>query len=118
MSDAARDPALPAGERVAGVVVDGAARAYPVNRLRGRVVNDALGGTPLAVAVDAVGNGFVYDRRSAGTELRLAWDGEGALIAEDGRRWSAATGAALPSRSTYWFSFASAFPDASVYADG
>ena len=127
VSDAARDPALPAGERIVGVVLDGAARAYPVNRLRGRVVNDALGGTPLAVAVDAVGNAFVYGRRPAGTEIRLAWDGDGALTAADGRRWSAATGAAisageplaaLPSRSTYWFSFASAFPDASVYADG
>ena len=84
-----------------------------------------LGGTPLAVAVDALGNGFVFDRRSAGTEVRLAWDGAGALTAADGRRWSAATAArrrkplaALPSRWTYWFSFASAFPEASVYTEG
>ncbi|MDE0220820.1 MAG: DUF3179 domain-containing protein [Spirochaetaceae bacterium] len=127
VSDAARDPALPAGERIVGVVVDGTARAYPVERLRGRVVNDALRGTPLAVAVDALGNGFVFDRRSAGTEVRLAWDEAGALTAADGRRWSAATGAALgtgeplaalPSRWTYWFSFASAFPEASVYTEG
>lgn len=77
--------------------------------------------------MDALGNGFVYDRQQAGTELRLAWDGAGVLTAADGWRWSAATGAALgageplaalPSRWTYWFSFASAFPDASVYADG
>lgn len=126
VSDAARDPALPAGERVVGVMVDDAARAYPVDRLRGRVVNDALGGTPLAIAVEALGNGFVYDRRMAGTEIRLSWDGD-ALTAADGRRWSAATGeaigaddalAALPSRWTYWFSFASAFTGASVYMDG
>ena len=69
------------------------------------------------------GNAFVYDRRTEGAGLRLAWDGDGALTAADGRRWSAATGegigageplAALPSRWTYWFSFASASPDASV----
>ena len=58
-------------------MVDGAARAYPMDRLRGRVVNDAVGGTPLAIAVDALGNGFVYDRRTAGTELRSGSPGRG-----------------------------------------
>lgn len=38
------------------------------------------------------GNAFVYDRRTEGAGLRLAWDGDGALTAADGRRWSAATG--------------------------
>ena len=67
-----------------------------MNGLRGRVVNDALGGTPLAIAVDALGNAFVYDRRPAGTELRLAWDGDGALAVTDGRRWTAAIGPGEP----------------------
>jgi hypothetical protein len=57
-------------DRVAGVVVNGAARAYPLAVLNGHeVVNDVLGGVPIAVTFSPLTDSvMVFDRRIAGEE--------------------------------------------------
>jgi hypothetical protein len=44
VSEDALDPALPAGEKVIGVVINEDARAYPLANLTGDIVNDEIGG--------------------------------------------------------------------------
>lgn len=57
-------------DRVAGVVVNGAARAYPLAVLNGHeVVNDVLGGVPIAVTFSPLTDSvMVFDRRVGGEE--------------------------------------------------
>ena len=57
-------------DRVAGVVVNGAARAYPLAVLNGHeVVNDVLGGVPIAVTFSPLTDSVVvFDRRVGGEE--------------------------------------------------
>ena len=57
-------------DRVAGVVVNGAARAYPLAVLNGHeVVNDVLGGVPIAVTFSPLTDSVVaFDRRIGGEE--------------------------------------------------
>ena len=57
-------------DRVAGVVVNGQARAYPLAVLNAHeVVNDVLGGVPVAVTYSPLADSLVvFDRRIGGTE--------------------------------------------------
>ena len=79
-------------EPVIGIVVEGAAKAYPVGVLRGRTVNDTLADTPIRIAVAEDG-------------LTTA-----EILQTDG------SARPLGVRSTFWFAFVAAFPGAQVYA--
>jgi Protein of unknown function (DUF3179) len=62
---------------VIGVVIHGEARAYPIRILNWHeIVNDTLGGVPIAVTFSPVSRGaVVFDRRVAGRTLRFAYSG-------------------------------------------
>src|SRR4029450_9370225 len=90
-------------EMVIGVVVEGLARAYPVNIMWGpenEVVNDTLGKTPITTSWCPIAlSGTVYSRNHGGQRLDF-----GAIGAEDGvlvlydstthSRWSQVSGRA------------------------
>jgi hypothetical protein len=122
-------------EMVLGVVVDGRARAYPVNRMWGpehEVVNDILGDTAIAASwCPIVLSGEVHARDVDGQRLEL-----GAVGAEDGvlvlydqatrSRWSQVAGRAttgplagarlpkVPSLVTTWGRWRKLHPDTTV----
>ena len=70
-------------ELVIGVSIDGDTRAYPINVLsRHEIVNDVVGGTPLAVTYCPLCfTGIVYDRRVDGETLEFGVSGK--LIMND-----------------------------------
>lgn len=83
---------LPTKAWVAGVVVNGAARAYPRDQLPdGRVVEDTVGGTPLRVQ---------YDRTSRRMTI------------------TDAAGTPVPHTPAYWFAWQAFHPDTTVWARG
>ena len=63
--------------RVIGVTIHGQARAYPIAILNWHaVVNDTLGGVPIAVTYDGFcGSSVVFLRRVAGRNLRFGYSG-------------------------------------------
>lgn len=65
-------------------------RAYPLAVLqRDRVVNDELGGVPLAVVYEPRGDRLrAFDRRLGGTAVTLVAEGEVLTDRERTRRWS------------------------------
>ena len=64
-------------DRVAGVVVNGEARAYPLAMLNAHeVVNDVLGGVPIAVTFSPLTDSLVvFDRRVGGVERMFGVSG-------------------------------------------
>jgi hypothetical protein len=137
------DERLPPKERVVGVVLDGAARAYPWSGLaRRRVVDDTLAGHPLVIfyrpgalsALDAerieesrsVGATAVYVPVVRGTRLTFELAGEGFRDRETGTQWNllgrGVSGALagqrlrpLPHVDAFWFAWAAFHPDTSVH---
>ncbi len=71
------DKVVVGGERVAGVVVSGEARAYPLRMVKGHaIVNDRVGGRPIAVTYSAPsGSLVVLGRRCAGETLTFGHSG-------------------------------------------
>jgi hypothetical protein len=127
VSEDALDPALPAGEKVIGVVINEDARAYPLANLTGDIVNDEIGGTPVAVTVDEAGTGTIFKRQVGDQILTLTWDGDVLADKETGSRWSTAGAAIsgplegeqlelLAARFSFWFAFVAAFPGATAYS--
>ena len=76
-SEAAKDRYLVPDDKVIGVVVEGEARAYPLRVLVWHeVVNDVVGGTPLAVTFNPLTHGIaVFDRRVDGRTLTFGVSG-------------------------------------------
>ncbi len=70
-------------EFVIGLIIDGDTRAYPINVLsRHEIVNDVVGGTPVAVTYCPLCfTGIVYDRRVDGETLEFGVSGK--LIMND-----------------------------------
>ncbi|MHC5025127.1 MAG: DUF3179 domain-containing (seleno)protein [Planctomycetota bacterium] len=68
---------LVSADRVIGVVIDGVARAYPLNLLNvHEIVNDTLGGVPIAVTYHwPCDSAVVLDRRSGDETLRFGHSG-------------------------------------------
>ena len=130
--------ALNPAELVLGVTVGGASRAYPINlmneeHLRYKVLNDTLGGRPIAATwCNACSNGIVYDRVVDGKSLLLGVSGqlwkESMVLYDQGTHslWSHLLGEAklgrlkgkrlqrLPSLLTDWESWRREHPDGTV----
>ena len=125
---------LAATEPVIGLVIDGDARAYPLRILiRHEIVNDTVGGVPVAVTYCPLCNSaVVFDRRVAGEATEFGttgnlrnsdlvmydrateswWQqflGEAIVGARTGTRLKA-----LPARLESWERFAQRFPDGRV----
>lgn len=83
------DTRLPSHTPIAGLVVAGEARAYPLEMLRAAgVVNDELGGRPVALVYDRPGDRVcAFDRRVEGRVVRLGLDGEQVYEADGPGRW-------------------------------
>jgi hypothetical protein len=137
---AGRGRYLVGGDRVVGVAVGGEARAYPLRVLAWHeVVNDVIGGIPVAVTYNPLSEGVaVLDRRVAGEVLDLGVSGllyNSTLLMYDRRAggsgeslWSqlearAVTGpaaalrrtlAVLPCSVTRWNDWRGAFPHTTV----
>lgn len=122
------------GDVVYGVVVGGEARAYP-QRVAGwhGVVNDTVGGVPVAFAACVpCGGAAAFERRLDGTTLifgnaALALDGRALLFDDRERRlWDPVSGSALrsdarvltsvPVVTTTWSAWLAANPGTSVLA--
>jgi len=120
VGEEARDGRLPASTLVVGVVRNGVVRAYPVAGLD-TVVNDVVGGDPLAV-IPGDGGVAVFSTVLAGDVVELEIAAGRIVDAATGSEWStdgvAISGPlagsvleALPARTTFWFAFVGAFPD-------
>jgi len=139
------DPRLPATERVAGVALPGAIKAYPFSVVAAAgAINDEVNGTPLVIlhkpgvasALDAsaisegreVGSVAVYDRRIAGRVLTFVANGAGVYRdQETGSVWNilgeAIDGELRGEQLTrqlafdhFWFAWAAFHPQTAVYA--
>ena len=68
---------LHANDRVVGFVQDGVARAYPIRILvQHEIVNDTVGGTPIAVTYCPLcGTGMIFHRTYSGKELTFGVSG-------------------------------------------
>ena len=126
VGEAARNPALPAGEKVIGLVMNDEAIAYPITALTGSVVNDEVGGTPVAVVIDEAETGVIFNRQVSDQALTLDWDGDKLVDAETGSHWNISGEAIsgplegeqleiLAARFSFWFAFVAAFPEAIAY---
>lgn len=120
------DTRLRREEQVVGVDINGEARAYPLRALGTRAINDTVGGQQVVVFIDAENrNGAAFDPILDGRPHTWRWDGTAFVDEETGTRWDRSGRAvegplvgrqlnALPSRSAFWFSYLSAFPEATV----
>ena len=137
------DRRLPAMERVVGVAMGGAARAYPYTVLaERRAVNDTVGGTPLVVLYEpsalstlsapaiadarAVGTAAVFAPEVGGRRLTFALRGEDIVDQETGSVWNVAGEAVsgplqgrrlrpLLHHQALWFYWATVHPDTPIY---
>jgi hypothetical protein len=115
---------------VIGVRHDGVARAYPFDDVRDAgVVNDRVGGLPVAVTTTPAGSMAAYIRRVGAKTLRFETVDEGPLAA-GGSRWERGTGRAVdgPHEGTtldrandkpplFWEGWSNFNPDTDIYGE-
>ena len=121
------DDRLMPGAFVLGVEVADAKRVYPIAELGDVAINEVIGEIPTVVFSQTLGLlATAYDRRVDGRQLTFEWQGETFVDLETGSMWSiAGVGEAgelagsrlrpLATRSAFWFSYVTAFPDVTVY---
>lgn len=120
------DDRLGVSELVIGVEVGEARRAYSSESLGVAAVNDVLAGTELVVFTNGSAGGAVFGRQLEGGLLtftvedgRYRDEGTGSVWDLSGRAVAGPLeGATLepwPSRTSFWFAYAGAFPDTEVY---
>ena len=141
------DTRFPRLERVVGVSIGEADKAYPFSLLNeAGVANDSVGDTPVAVfwgspdtadALDAaviadaaaIGSAVALDPVVDGRRLTFSAEGDGFVDDETGSTWNivgqAIDGplvgtqlATVPHRNEFWFAWTAFFPDAEVYEMG
>ncbi len=141
--DGEPDPRFPALSRVVGVNVDGNDKAYPFSMISEQlVINDEVGGVPIAVfwggdtadALDtrriaegqAVGTGIAFDRRVGDEVLTFSSVGDDRFSDDEtGTTWTLLGPAVdgplageqlqtVPHRNEFGFAWATFFPDAPV----
>jgi len=121
------DGRLPPKAEVLGIAHDDVARAYPVEKVRtAGVVNDTVGGLPIAVtAFD--GGVAAYVRRVGGSTVPFSALDDAHLRAAD-TRWRRSTGRAVDGRhdgrtlepatefsTVFWFAWLDFYPDSELY---
>jgi hypothetical protein len=141
------DDRFPALERVVAVTIDQDTAGYPFSIISGaRIVNDEVGGRPVAIfwgaptTTDALDSFQVSDGQAIGTGVAFdpVIDGQRLTFTspiidlfvdnETGTTWTLQGDATegplagselslLPHRNEFWFAFAAFFPDAEVYGD-
>ena len=123
VGETARDARLRPSALVVGVVLDGVARAYPVEALADPV-NDEVGGGPIVV-FPTEGGAAVFSAIVNGEKLDFRRTDAG-FVDETGSVWTPAGVAVsgvhqgtmlepVPSRTTFWFAFVAAFPDVQIH---
>lgn len=127
VSEHARDGRLNAASLVLGIEHNGGNRAYPIEELGSIAVNDTLGGDRIVVFVQEAGPAAAaFVAETSGRALTFAYRDGTFVDEETGSEWPLTgraesgelAGAALEPlaiRTTFWFSYASAFPDAEVH---
>jgi hypothetical protein len=140
------DDRFPALERVVAVTIDESTTGYPFSIIsESRVVNDEVGGMPIAIfwgapsttdALDgfqvadgqAIGTGVAFDAVVDGRPLTFTSPEVDVFVDEEtGSTWTlqgvavdgplaGAELTLLPHRNEFWFAFAAFFPDADVHA--
>ncbi len=120
------DRRLDLAELVLGLEVGAASRAYPLNQLGTAAVNDDVGGRAVVVFTSADGpTGAAFDPVVDGQRLTFDVAEDGFRDRETGTEWTFAGRATdgalqgrqltpLPTRTAYWFSYRSAFPDVTI----
>ena len=125
------DERLDAKELVAGVVVEGRAKAYPFSELsESPVINDEVSGVPLLVTFDSESrSAAVFSRTVNGRALTFEIRQGNLTDAQTGSVWSVLTGrafrgelagtrlSAIPSVTLFWFAWADFYPDTSVHGE-
>lgn len=127
VSETGRDPRLDPGEVVLGVEIGDAQRAYPIERLGEAVINETIGETPLVIfSVTEGPTGAAFSSKVAGDVLTFSLVNGAFTDDQTGSVWNLAGVAtegelagtqltALPTRSTFWFSLITSFPELTVY---
>jgi hypothetical protein len=125
------DDRLPLKEKVVGVRLGDEVKAYSFTALsRDRVVNDLVGGVPIAVVFDATSSsGAVYRRDLGGTILTFAPGSTQFSMTdtETGSTWDGLSGTAtagpnagmelvqVPITYSFWFGWVDFYPNTEVY---
>lgn len=123
------DERLDAKELVAGVIVEGRAKAYPFSELsRSPVINDDVNGVPLLVTFDSESrSAAVFNRTVNGLALTFEMERGKLTDVETGSAWSSVTGhaiegelagmrlSAVPAITLFWFAWADFNPGSTVY---
>ncbi len=122
------DGRLPPKTRVVAVVVNGQARAYPVDAVeRAGLVQETVNGTTILLVSSGAGRGVAaFD--AGGTRFdRVTGSGAGLEVVDrDGQRWfvederllnarNGRTRDALPSATAWWFAWAGAWPESTLW---
>ena len=125
------DDRLPLKEKVVGVRLGDKVKAYSFTALsRDRVVNDVVGGVPIAVVFDSTSSsGAVYRRDLGGTTLTFAPGSTQFSMTdtETGSTWDGLSGTAtagleagmelvqVPITYGFWFGWVDFYPNTEVY---
>lgn len=117
------DDRLPAKTRVLGVVVDGVARAYPLEQLEAAgILHDDIGGRRLLFLSPGRGLGVsVYDAGGVTIERLDGPADDREAVDSDGLRWfvdeerllntrNSRVLASVPSQVVYWYAWSGAYP--------
>lgn len=127
VSETGRDPRLDPGEVVLGVEINDTQRAYPIQRLGDAVIHETIEDTPVVIFSTAEGpTGAAFSPLLEGETLTFSFEDGQFVDDKTGSIWNlagVATGGelagsqltALPTRSTFWFSLISSFPELTVY---
>jgi hypothetical protein len=124
VGEAGQDGRLSPSALIVGVMLDGVTRVYPVDGLTGPV-NDEVGGRPIVV-FPSEGGATVFSSLVDGATSEFQRRGATVVDVGTGSVWNpagvATAGAlagtsltAVPSRTTFWFAFIGAFPEAELY---
>ncbi len=125
------DDRLPAKEKVIGVRLGGAVKAYAFSALaRDGVVNDELGGVPVVIVFDGRSTSGAVYRRDPGGRVLSFQAGKASLALTDletSSAWDGLTGSArsgplagtvleqVPITYSFWFGWADFYPQTEVY---
>lgn len=130
VSENGRDPRLDPGEVVLGAEYEGKQYAWPIERIGDGVINDHIGADrdiPVAVFSSAEGpTASTYFALADNQPLTFIFEDDKIIDDQTDSTWSLSGIAvdgpleghqliALPSRSSFWFSLISSFPDLKFY---